>query len=600
LSTTGRILVCVKQVPAPGAVAFDERTKRIRRDEESAITNPPDLQALGHALSLRDTTGWEVVAVTMGPPAARATLVDALRRGADRAVHLVDRRFAGADTLATARALTKLIERETPDLVLTGWWSLDGATAQVGPQVAELAGLPQLTQVVNLRAGADQELLADVETDVGQESWAVQPPTVVSIGRGAEPPCIGDADPAAIETLTAEDLGGGPKDFGTRGSPTFVAEIRPGHGTRVTEQASDCFDVTGLLAAAAATASAPAFAAPVSPSREIWTIAEQLPGGGLHPASLEALACARSVALELGSATVAVLPCAKPGDAPGILHAHGADRVLVLRDDGLAEYSTGLFTDALSAAITRGSPFAVIAPFSARGRDYAPRVAARLGLGLTGDFVSLEVRGAETDDPDLLWLKPALAGDVLAPVIAHTTPSMGTLRPGSFLVSPVRDQGEPRVEVVEHALPVDSRCVPLARRVDLPDATRLTGARLVIGLGPGLHSSARRAAERVASAVCGAVAATSAAVAAGEAPRQIEIGPLARTIAPAVYLGLGRHDRGTLRAVKAAGLIVVVDPNARLDDLSGFADTVVSTDVERVLLDLVLATTTVTRCASPN
>lgn len=111
MSTPGRILVCLKQIPAPGRDVFDERTKRIRRDDDQAVTNPPDLHALAQAMALRATTGWEVVAVTMGPPAATETLLDALRRGADRAVHLVDRRFAGADTLATARALTRLVER---------------------------------------------------------------------------------------------------------------------------------------------------------------------------------------------------------------------------------------------------------------------------------------------------------------------------------------------------------------------------------------------------------------------------------------------------------------------------------------------------------
>ena len=261
--------------------------------------------------------------------------------------------------------------------------------------------------------------------------------------------------------------------------------------------------------------------------------------------------------------------------------------MIVLGDAGLEEYATEPFTSALSAAIIAGSPFAVIAPFSARGRDYAPRVAARLGLGLTGDFVALEVRGADSDDPDLLWLKPALAGNVLAPVIAHTTPSMGTLRPGSFPVAAVRDEGDPQVDVLEPAAQVaDDRCTPIERRVENPDAPHLTATRVVIGLGPGLDAATRRVAEQLAQATGGAVAATPAAVAAGDAPRQIEIGPLARTIAPSIYLGLGRHDPGTLRAVTGAGQIVVVDPDAQLDELSGLADAVVTADIEPVLGDL--------------
>lgn len=582
-----RALVCLKQVPSPGSAEFDSRTKRVRRTEDSALTNPADLYALGHALSLRDALGWEVIVVTMGPPTAMASLVDALSRGADRAVHLLDRRFAGADTLATARAITRLVEREEPRLVLTGRWTLDGATAQVGPQIAELAGLPQLTQVMSMRPTGNGRLLARTETDVGTEDWGLRLPALVSVCRGVTPPAVDDADPTAIETVTADDLGASPRDFGTRGSPTFVVEIRPGRTDRITERAG-VDDVVGRLATTIAAARDEAQsdrpAEGREPPREIWTVAEPLPDGGLHPTSLEALACARSVAAELSSTTVAVVPCADAEDAPRTLAAHGADRVIVLRSPGLSGYSTAAFTNALSVAVAEGSPFAVIAPFSARGRDYAPRVAARLGLGLTGDFVGLEVRDGDTADPDLVWLKPALGGDVVAPVIAHTIPSMGTLRPGSFKVAPVRDANDPKIECVEATVtPVDKRCESVNQRIEMPTAPDLTQAPVVIGLGAGLGSATRKAAERLARRIGGSLAATSAAVTAGEAPSQVEIGPLARTIAPTMYLGLGAHDRETLRAVTGAGHVVLIDPHAQFDEISGLADFVVTDALDGAL-----------------
>ncbi|MGW5518152.1 FAD-binding protein [Nocardia africana] len=587
---SGRALVCLKQVPAPGAVMFDERTKRIRRNSDAAITNPLDLCALAQALSLRDALGWEVIVVTMGPPAARATLLDALGRGADRGIHLLDRRFAGADTLATARALTRLVERESPDLILTGRWTLDGATAQVGPQVAELAGLPQLSQVLALAIGDDGSLRAQVETDVGWEDWAIELPALLSIGRGVEPPRVGDGDPAKIETVTAEDLGGGPRDFGTRGSPTFVVEIRSARSERSTERVVDADAAARRLAAALVVPEAEPTnyaAGPTSSPREIWAVAEQLPGGGLHPTSLEALACARSVAADLHATTVAVLVCADAGNLPRVLHAHGADRVIVLDGAVLREYATEPITRALSGAIAAGSPFAVIVPFSARGRDYAPRVAARLGLGLTGDFVALEVRGKDSDDPDLVWLKPALGGDVVAPVISHTTPSMGTLRPGSFAVAAVRDEGDPRIDVFGAvATSADNRCTLIERRVETPDAASLAAAQVVVGLGRGLGVATRRAAEQLARAIGGAVAATPQAVADGDAPCQIEIGPMARTIAPAIYVGLGKHDRATLRSVNAQQ-VIVIDPDAQLGELSGLADQLVMADIDAVLDGLI-------------
>ena len=121
-----RILVCVKQVPRLDRVRFAPGLNRIVREGVEATTNPLDLLALGHALALRARHGGEVVVATMGPPAARAVLDDALAAGANRAVHLVDMCFAGADTLATARALCRLQERERADLILFGRSTVDG------------------------------------------------------------------------------------------------------------------------------------------------------------------------------------------------------------------------------------------------------------------------------------------------------------------------------------------------------------------------------------------------------------------------------------------------------------------------------------------
>lgn len=122
------------------------------RDDVESLCNPLDVQALGLALELGAShdAGSDVVVVTMGPPAARVVLEDALRYGADRTIHLSDRRFKGADTLATARAIAEIVRREEPDMVLFGLGTLDGSTAQLGQQVAELADLPQFTETVGV------------------------------------------------------------------------------------------------------------------------------------------------------------------------------------------------------------------------------------------------------------------------------------------------------------------------------------------------------------------------------------------------------------------------------------------------------------------
>src|SRR4029077_15803026 len=110
-----RIVVCVKWVPALGSLRFDPEPRRLVREGVPGEVSSFDLRALGCATALRAAHGGEVVALTMGPPGARDGLVECLALGADRGVHLLDPLLAGSDTLATARGLTAVLEREAPD-----------------------------------------------------------------------------------------------------------------------------------------------------------------------------------------------------------------------------------------------------------------------------------------------------------------------------------------------------------------------------------------------------------------------------------------------------------------------------------------------------
>lgn len=604
MSDRRRAVVCLKQVPVPEAINFDARTKRVLRDGEAAITNPSDLAALGHGLALATTGHWEVIAVTMGPEGAQYILRNALAHGADRAIHLQDRRFAGADTLATARALAKVIEREKADLVLTGHRTLDGGTGQVGPQIAELLGLPVLTGVTDLRPGHFDHLDATVETDAGSETWATTLPAVMSVRRGPLGPAgLPELGPAAIQTLTADELSDNPREFGTRGSPTFVAEIRPANKPRCAELICDTTEaveqVAALIDAAPtqtdAALSPPHFdhltgAAPQA-QREIWVIVEQLSDGTIHRTSLEGLACARSVATTMHAATVAVIPCGPMALTyqPHVLWLHGADRVLALVGDSLTECSADCYVQHLSEALANSRPIAVIAPFSAKGRDYLPRIAARLQLGLTGDFTALEVRGADSDDPDLLWLKPALSRAVSAAVIARTTPSLGTLRPGSFPPLMLRREGAgPAVEMRRVGPPTGSRQPHRTdEHIDGSACVRLASSPVVVGIGNEVSPPTAVLARRLVAAIGAALGATSAGVAAGQAPPQLEIGPTALSIAPALYLGVGHHDHDTLQCVRDSATVALIDPAADAGGLGSLADVLVIADTAAVLSGLI-------------
>src|SRR5262245_14490223 len=174
-----RIAVCVKYVPVLSALRFDPETRRLVRAGVPGEVSGFDVRACLAATTLRAAHGGEVVVLTMGPDGARDGLVECLALGADRGVHLLDRAFAGSDTLATARVLAAALRRETPDLMLLGRASTDAETGQVGPEVAELLGVPQVTCVRRLTIdAAARTFTAERATDEGFETVSGALPVV--------------------------------------------------------------------------------------------------------------------------------------------------------------------------------------------------------------------------------------------------------------------------------------------------------------------------------------------------------------------------------------------------------------------------------------
>jgi len=227
-----RIAVCIKQVPAVSALAFDAVTKTIQRAGVRSEISAFDIRALLKAVALRDAHGGEVVAITMGPPAAREALAECLALGADRAVHLCDAAFAGADTLATARALAAAVRQEAIDLVLCGRNSVDAETGQVGPELAELLDWPQVTIARTLDLDpAARTLAAERETDAGIDFVSAPLPAVVTAAEDLAPERFTTkaereaAQSKPIATRSAADLQLDSATLGAAGSPTWVLDL---------------------------------------------------------------------------------------------------------------------------------------------------------------------------------------------------------------------------------------------------------------------------------------------------------------------------------------------------------------------------------------
>lgn len=221
------IVVCLKQVPTAGTVSIDPRTGALRRESQPGVTNREDLCALEEALLLKERLGGGVTVLSMGPPQAEMVLREALAMGADRAILLCDKAFAGSDTLATSCVLAQAVRKlGSFDLILCGKQTSDGNTAQVGPELAEHLGLPQVTSVQRLevfpgRAVAERALEAGlqwVETDL---------PAVITVNRSINVPR--QASVQAVLTACRErevtvwkagDLGIDAGSVGFLGSPT--------------------------------------------------------------------------------------------------------------------------------------------------------------------------------------------------------------------------------------------------------------------------------------------------------------------------------------------------------------------------------------------
>ncbi|MDE6778149.1 MAG: electron transfer flavoprotein subunit beta/FixA family protein [Alistipes sp.] len=183
-----KIVVLAKQVPDTRNVGKDAMTPEgtVNRAALPAIFNPEDLNALEAALFIKDqTAGSTVHILTMGPPRAADIIRDAMFRGADGGYLLTDRKFAGSDTLATSYALSCALKKINPDVIVAGRQAIDGDTAQVGPQVAEKLGLPQVTYVEQILSVGDDKVVVKRRLEHGTETVEAPLPLVMTVNASA-------------------------------------------------------------------------------------------------------------------------------------------------------------------------------------------------------------------------------------------------------------------------------------------------------------------------------------------------------------------------------------------------------------------------------
>ena len=239
-----KIGICIKQVPGTAQVEIDPVTGTLKRDGVESKMNPYDLYALETALrikALRDDV--KLTAISMGPPQAKEVLREAFMMGVDHAVLLSDRRFGGADVLATSRAIASGLKAAGPfDLIICGKQTTDGDTAQVGAELAEFLNIPHVTNVCRIGEVTSDGITVDLDLPTRFETAHLPFPALITVDKGIFEPRLPSyrlklaTENKEITVLTLDDMEDrDPLHYGLNGSPTQVKRIFPPERTDVHE-----------------------------------------------------------------------------------------------------------------------------------------------------------------------------------------------------------------------------------------------------------------------------------------------------------------------------------------------------------------------------
>lgn len=227
------IVVCIKQVPDTTEIKIDPVKGTLIRDGVPSIMNPDDKGGLELALRMKDNYGANVTVITMGPPQAELILREALAMGADRAILLTDRKFAGADTLATSYALAGAMKTMDYDLIIAGRQAIDGDTAQVGPEMAEHLDIPQVSYVIDAERTANGNLIVKKENEDSVQTFEVEGKCLLTVlasafdARYMTVSGIVDAYNKEVEIWSADKIDVDETKLGLKGSPTKVFQSFP-------------------------------------------------------------------------------------------------------------------------------------------------------------------------------------------------------------------------------------------------------------------------------------------------------------------------------------------------------------------------------------
>lgn len=596
------ILVCVKQVPNTKHMTIDPKTNRLVRHGVSAMINPSDRYTLEKALRFREQHGGRLTVVSMGGPQASDVLVSAHLVGADRCILLTDSAFAGSDTFATASVLAAAIQYEQQrtgeqfDMIFCGKSTIDGETGQVGPELAELLGIPNYTNISHLDYNG---ITCEVEYRMDEMKLRGCPklPILVTYPLAGDV-CLRSAlhdrlekvDEVQIPRLGLEELSPwlNREEIGLNGSATrvvrsFVPEtqrrsVRIDKGTAKEKAAQlvEALVADGVLGGKGSktNSASPKHVRVEKGAGRICVFVEQNRKGSCKNISLELL----KPAIEMGDAAKlrvsAILAGENNAAAIAELQQYPVDEIISCEDASFADLQLHDYVEAVSAAIRLYKPEGLIMGGTDLGKELAARIAGRFRTGLTAECTGIHY---DAEQGGIIWSRPAYGGKLMADIICkEKRPQMGTVREGVF-VKPEKCAGN--AEVI--ALPLEKGA--LAEKVTLLRKSVAPGfapkeeseVSMVVGMGRGIRDmDGFDLCCDFADAIGADIGASRGATDMRLVSQQYLIGSNGKTIRPSIYFACGisgslQHMTGVLDS----GCIVAInkDPNAEIHQYANYS-----------------------------
>lgn len=305
-------------------------------------------------------------------------------------------------------------------------------------------------------------------------------------------------------------------------------------------------------------------------AKGIWVVIEQSKAE-IRKVSLEILSQGRIIADKTGDPLVAVILGKGVADLAKTVAAYGADKVIIVDDDKLADYSTGAYTSVLNKIIRKEEPQAVLLGNTAVGKDLAPRLAQRLGVGMASDCT-----GMEYDEANFLTFKrPIYGGKAFAEVASNTRPVVATIRPNTFPLG--QQDAAKQAEVVNETAEIDAADLrAIVKEVIIAASARpeLIEANIIISGGRGMKGPENyKILEECADVIGAAVGASRAAVDAGWIEQKFQVGQTGKTVSPTLYIACGISGAiQHLAGMSSSKVIVAInkDPEAYIFNVADY------------------------------